>query len=251
MARVATQCAFVFLALILTLPVPADSRYEKHTSKYRLSQCRERVSEIRDRMRAGMEAIFGQSPPMPVYVTKKLMLNAYADGNAITFSPVICEVFPGDDEFSIIVGHEIAHNLLGHYEEAITGVLAGAAAESIFGGLTGISLGGMGANAGAVAFSKDREREADYYGLYLAAYAGYDISVAPDLWRALAHDSGGGSGGLTHPSSPERAARAMLVVVDVAHKRRDNRSLLPDNPPPVRSRDGQAPATGESERKED
>lgn len=128
MARVATHSVFVFLVLIFTLSTAAESRYEKHTSKYRLSQCRERVTGIRDRMRPGMQAIFGQAPRIPVYVTKKLMLNAYADGNAITFSPVICEVFPDDDEFSIIVGHEIAHNLLGHYEEAITGVLAGYAA---------------------------------------------------------------------------------------------------------------------------
>lgn len=231
MGRSLTRLSCLLLGLLVAFPLLAESRYEKHTSKYRLSQCRERVASIRDRMRPGMQAIFSQSPRMPVYVTKKLMLNAYADGTAITFSPVVCEVFSDDDELAVIVGHEIAHNLLGHYEEALTGMVTGAVAESIFGGVTGISLGGAGANAGVVAFSKEREREADYYGLYLAAFAGYDIGKAPDLWRALGHESGGGSGGLTHPSHPERAARAMLVVVDVAHKKRDKRPLLPDNRP--------------------
>jgi len=171
---------------------------------------------------------------MPVYVTKTLMLNAYADGDAITFSPVMCEALRDDDHLSIIVGHEIAHNLLGHYDEAMSGYVGGMVAESVIGTLTGFNLGGTVANAGAMAFSKDREREADYYGLYLSAYAGYDISVAPDMWRAFAHASGGGSGGVSHPSSSERAARAMLVVVDVVHKKRDKRPLLPENPPAER-----------------
>jgi hypothetical protein len=61
----------------------------------------------------------------------------------------------------------------------------------------------------------------------------------------FAHGSGG-SGGLTHPSSPERAARAMLVVVDLEHRKRDKRPLLPDNPtvPLQSAEDGPASAKG-------
>lgn len=237
-----TRGILLFLALLLALPGQAQTRYEKLTSKYRISQCKHRVEAIRDRMRPGMQAIFSAEPRMPVYVTKTLMLNAYADGHAITFSPIICEAFPNDDKFSIIVGHEIAHNLLGHYAEMLNGMLGGAIAESVIGGLTGIGLGGAGANIGATVFSKDREREADYYGLYLAAYAGYEISGAPELWREFALQTGGGSGGLTHPSSPERSARAMLVVVDVAHKKRDAMPLLPDNRPVIEASEQAAPA---------
>lgn len=128
------------------------------------------------------------------------MLNAYADGYAIVFSPVICEALRDDDLLAIVVGHEVAHNLLGHYKDGLAG-------------------------------SKDREREADYYGLYLAAHAGYDISLAPELFRAFGHATGGGSGGFTHPSWPERSARAMLVIVEVIHKKRDKRAILPDGSP--------------------
>jgi len=220
LTRKVTTVGLILLLVTLatTPPVFAQSRYEKLTSKYRLSQCWNRAVAVRDRMRPGMRAIFSTAPKMPVYVTKTLTLNAYADGSAIVFSPIICEAIPDDNQFSIIVGHEIAHNLLGHYEELLNGRLVGAVVESLFSGVTGIGLGGAGANIGGIVFSKDREREADYYGLYLASYAGYDISTAPDLWRSLARKGGGGSGGLTHPSTPERAARAMLVVVDVAHK---------------------------------
>ena len=217
-------------ALVLTPPVFAG-HMQQHTSDYRLSQCWNRVVVIRDRMRPGIRKMFSTGRNIPVYVTRELMLNAYADGTAIVFSPTMCEALPEDDQLALVVGHEIAHNLLGHYEEMLTGQLAGSVAEAILTGVTGVYLGGAGTTIGTIAFSKDREREADYYGLYLAAYAGYDISDAPELWRTLAHESGGGSGGLTHPSFPERSARAMLVVVEVAHKERDGKPLLPDAPP--------------------
>lgn len=226
-----TRVFFFILACVLALPGYTQTRYEKLTSKYRLSHCEERVETIRDRMRPGMREIFATAPKIPVHVTKKLELNAHADGYAIIFSPTICEALPDDDQFSIIVGHEIAHNLLGHYAEALTGQIIGSSAESVFTSLTGIPLFGVGSTIGVIAFSKDREREADYHGLYLAAYSGYDISGAADLWRTFTLKTGGGSGGWTHPSHPERSARAMLVVVDVAHKKRDKRALVPDEPP--------------------
>ena len=113
----------------------------------------------------------------------------------------------------------------------LTVMMAGRAAESLFKSATGISLYGMGGRIGAIAFSKDYEREADYYGLYLAAYANYDISDAPDFWRRFSPKAGSWS--WTHPTHPERSARAMLVVVDVEHKKRDLRDLVPDKPPPL------------------
>ena len=118
-----TRVFFFILAGVLALPGYTQTRYEKLTSKYRLSHCKERVETIRDRMRPGMKAIFSTAPEIPVHVTKKLEMNAYADGYAIIFSPTICEGIPKDDDFAIIVGHEIAHNLLGHYAEALAWAL--------------------------------------------------------------------------------------------------------------------------------
>jgi beta-barrel assembly-enhancing protease len=112
------------------------------------------------------------------------MLNA--DGDAITFSPAMCEALRDDNSLSIIVGHEIAHNLVGHYDEAMAGNVGGMVAEWVIGTLTGFYLGGTAANAGAMAC---KQREVDYYGLCLSAYAGYDISAAPEMWWAFAHAS--------------------------------------------------------------
>jgi hypothetical protein len=186
-----------FSLLAFGPPAPAQSKYDHLTTRHRVSHCHNRVRAIRDRMRPGMREMFGSTERVHVYVKKVQMLNAYADGYAIVFSPVMCEALRNDDMLAIIVGHEVAHNLLGHYKEGLAG-------------------------------SKDREREADYYGLYLAAHADYDISLAPDMWRAFAHATGGGSGGITHPTYPERSARAMLVFVEVTHKKRDNQPILPD-----------------------
>lgn len=221
---------FLVLACVLALPGYTQSRYEKLTSKYRLSHCKEEVETIRDRMRPAVRAIFSTSRKVPVKITKKLKIRAYTDGRAIFISPTFCELVPNDDEFSIVVGHEIAHILLRHIPKAMATQMAGRPAESLFESVTGFSLYGMGGRIGAIAFSKDHEREADYYGLYLAAYANYDISDAPDFWRRFSPKAGSWS--WTHPTHPERSARAMLVVVDVEHKKRDLRDLVPDKPPP-------------------
>ena len=120
----------VLLAFAVAPSAQAQIDYEKLTSNYRISHCKKRVEAIRDRMASGMEDMFSSTRRMPVYVTKTLMLNAYADGSAITFSPTICETFPDDDQFSIIVGHEIAHNLLGHYNEVVTAQVLGTIGEN-------------------------------------------------------------------------------------------------------------------------
>jgi hypothetical protein len=60
---------------------------------------------------------------------------------------------PSDDELAVILGYELAQGLLGQP--------------------AGTTLG---------------ETEADDLGLYLAARAGYDVSIAPDLIRRLARE---------------------------------------------------------------
>ena len=88
-------------------------------------------------------------------------------------------------------------------------------------------------------------------GIYLAAFAAFSINGAAELWRTFALETGGGSGGLTHPSSPERSARAMLVVVDVAHKKRNTKRLLPDDLPDPEVGEVDNAATKNSEQREE
>ena len=88
-----------------------------------------------------------------------------------------------DEELATVVGHEIAHNVMGHLKSRRTntiiggllGVLVDTAAASQ-GADTGGFYTDMGMRMGATAFSVDKEQEADYVGRYLMERGGFDSS---------------------------------------------------------------------------
>lgn len=60
MKRAKMRLILFLLVLAVALPAAGDSRYEKLTTKYRLSQCSDRVKAIRDRMLPATRAIFSR-----------------------------------------------------------------------------------------------------------------------------------------------------------------------------------------------
>jgi predicted Zn-dependent protease len=117
---------------------------------------------------------------------------------------------------AVVVGHEIAHAVIGHGRERMSqelaaqgvGALGGAAlgdskAGNIFNNVYGVS-----AQYGVLLpFSRKQELEADQYGLIFAAIAGYDPRVAIDLWTRMASLSNGQKPPTilsSHPSDAER-----------------------------------------------
>lgn len=114
-------------------------------------------------------------------------LNARADGRRLYISTALTAFALNDDELSIILGHELAHHVLRHrsWDEA----------------------GGVGRTVRQPATQEvgrdNPERQADRVGLFLAARAGFDTTVAAPFWRRfgasnwrvrypqLRHDSAG------------------------------------------------------------
>jgi hypothetical protein len=97
-------------------------------------------------------------------------LNAFADGRYVVVTTRLLEFVESDDELATIIGHELAHNLLGHRERLdAQGVPAGL-------------LRGFGKNASRV---RATEEEADRLGLKLAWAAGYQPSAAVTFWKRL------------------------------------------------------------------
>jgi predicted Zn-dependent protease len=118
---------------------------------------------------------------------------------------------------AVVMGHEIAHAVVGHGRERMSQELA---AQGV-GALGGAALGsntkagnifnavyGVGAEYGVLLpFSRKQELEADQYGLIFAAIAGYDPRVAIDLWTRMASLSNGQKPPTilsSHPSDAER-----------------------------------------------
>lgn len=76
----------------------------------------------------------------------------------------------------------------------------------------------LGSSVGAVSFSKEHEREADYISAYILARAGFDLAKARVLWIKFTKESGRTQTSLfdTHPAGPERLAAWDKSVAEVA-----------------------------------
>ncbi len=138
-------------------------------------------------------------------------------GGKVAVYTGILPVTQTESGLAIVIGHEIAHAVVGHGRERMSqemaaqgvGALGGAAlgsdtkAGNIFNSVYGIS-----AEYGVLLpFSRKQELEADQYGLIFAAAAGYDPRVAIDLWTRMASLSTGQKPPAilsSHPSDAER-----------------------------------------------
>jgi len=137
-------------------------------------------------------------------------------GGKIAFYTGIYPVLSDTNGMAIVMGHEVMHALLEHGNERMSqsaianGILA---ASSIV--LSNnqyrdqiIGLMGAGATVGVLLpYSRKDETEADEYGLYLAARAGYDPEAAIEVWGRMLELMGGKAPPeflSTHPATQAR-----------------------------------------------
>jgi len=159
-------------------------------------------------------------------------INAFAAPGKIILSHRLVNFCRTDDEIALIIGHELAHQILGHQVRQKGQILlASLAGRAVF-EFTTFTLRYLlrlwylpdferdilreVPKATVSAYSRDDEREADIYGMWYAFQAGYDIGGALAVWErmaAVAHkdifyrsyflDS--------HPASLERMARMQKI----------------------------------------
>lgn len=164
-------------------------------------------------------------------VMEKDLINAFADGKNVYVTTGMIRFAQSDDELAIVLGHEFAHNALGHVQQMRAQSMAGMLLDLailIFGG---VDTGGLFSQVGRLVYSREFEADADYMGLYLAARAGYQIQMAPNLWRRMAVEHPGSIKGTwlaTHPSSPERAVTLRETILEIEEKRAKGLPLLPE-----------------------
>jgi len=129
-----------------------------------------------------------------VQVRPSAEMNAWADGRTVTLTSAYVRYAARDEDLALIIGHELAHNVLRHPLEP----------------------------------SRAREREADRVGAYLAARAGYDLSGAADFWRRIGEDNWGARlGFLTHPSPSARSRAVARTVAEIETRRAAGTPLVP------------------------
>ncbi|SFN65744.1 Peptidase family M48 [Capnocytophaga haemolytica] len=128
---------------------------------------------------------------------------------------------------AVVMGHEVAHALADHGAQRMSastlqqiGLLAGSVAlqSSKYASLTnefGLAYG-LATQVGVMLpFSRSNETEADAIGIQIMAIAGYDPAEAPELWKRMSAQSGGGSGSAllsTHPTNESRIRNLTALV---------------------------------------
>lgn len=190
--------------------------------------------------RAGVDRTVTVTPAVgcaiPINLETNAELNAFTDYKKIVIYSSISRIARTDDELAVIVGHELAHVNMGHYQKKLQNAVLGALGGVLVDG--GFALGTMNTGgtftrhffqAGAMAFSVGFEREADYVGAYYAARAGYDIAGTESVWSAMAMENPNSIRlATTHPTSPVRFLQIRKVAEEIADKKRRNLPLVPE-----------------------
>jgi beta-barrel assembly-enhancing protease len=132
-------------------------------------------------------------------------LNAFADGRLIYVTSAMMR-FVDDDELRVVVSHEFAHNAMGHTKARQKNSLLG-----------------------AMTFSQDFEREADYVGIYALALADLPVSSALTFWRRIAVAEPETIGlAHSHPTTAERFVRLEQGIHEINQKIALKHPLHPD-----------------------
>jgi predicted Zn-dependent protease len=148
-------------------------------------------------------------------------INAWAlPGGKCAANTGLLQFVQSDDELAIVIGHEIAHAVARHGGERMSQSLTAAlVAEIALGRVDPLVREAVFAAYGlgvGLPFSRKHELEADRIGLFIAAAAGYDPTVAPALWRRLAMQSARAPEWLsTHPD-PGNRARELEALMPTA-----------------------------------
>ncbi|MCX7858296.1 MAG: M48 family metallopeptidase [Deltaproteobacteria bacterium] len=157
-------------------------------------------------------------------------VNAFTDGKTVFVTTAMMNFVKDENELALVVGHEMAHCLMGHITKRIGNMILGTILGGIVTGITGINVVDLGSQVGAQMFSQEFEAEADYVGCYLAYKAGYTLSGAEELWRRMAtfHPGAINLLGSTHPSTASRYVAIKKAYEEIREKELKGLPLVPE-----------------------
>ncbi len=166
----------------------------------------------------------------PVVIIEDDSINASADGKRIRFHTGILRFASKDEELAIIIGHELAHNVMGHIDKGQGNAMIGLVFDILFAGV-GVNTQGAFSNMAGQAYSQDFEAEADYVGLYFVKRAGMPIEIAPNFWRRMAVEHPGGikdTLSSSHPATPKRFVALEQTIKEINAKIASGAPLKPE-----------------------
>lgn len=173
----------------------------------------------------------------PIIMVDSGEVNAATDGKIIAVTYGLVNFAKSDDEIAAVLGHELAHAVRGHILKAQEGQIIsflaalalGTLAESKSPGSGEAVLRGVGqiGDIFNASYSRDLEREADYFGTRFVYFAGFDVDTCATVEERFAIEMPATmtqSYFSTHPSSPERVARIRKIIQELKEGRFSNQS---------------------------
>ncbi len=150
-------------------------------------------------------------------VDKSEQVNAAASPGQIVVTIGMMRFVRSEDELASVIGHEIAHLTNDHVTKSmITNVpvmIGSMIADALSPGSGKVVQ--MGGGVFTQKYSRDMEREADYYGIIYAHNAGYNARAGVDVWERFALElpqSQQQNIFGSHPTSTERIIRARKIA---------------------------------------
>jgi predicted Zn-dependent protease len=138
------------------------------------------------------------------------MVHAFTDGEGVWISRGMVRFLKNDDEIASVLSHEIAHALRGHMRYLLVQEVIGRALAipaSRFGGQASGQVANWLVRLANAKFDRDKEREADLYGLIWLHRAGFNVDVGKEVFKRMAIEMPEAleRGFMSrHPSLPER-----------------------------------------------
>ncbi len=166
-----------------------------------------------------------------VLLSESDAVNAFADGSRVIVTKGMMKFASTDKELSLVISHEIAHNVMSHITSKTINSLGGTLLDIIASAAAGVSTQGVFGKLGASMYSQEFESEADYVGLYIMARAGQDTKDAELFWRRMAveHPASITSNHTSsHPATPERFVSIEQTNRQIDEKRAAGDALMPD-----------------------
>jgi predicted Zn-dependent protease len=179
------------------------------------------VQGVTDRL---VEAVVQQDPefeafPWEVTLLDSPMVNAFClPGGKMAVYTGILPFTQSEAGLAVVMGHEIAHATQRHgIEKVRNGALSnfGVAVAAEY-GIDPAILQTAGDVLLHLPYGRGQELEADHYGLFYMAAAGYDPREAADFWRRMSAAAGEKPPELlsTHPSDQTRIDRIEALLPD-------------------------------------
>lgn len=109
----------------------------------------------------------------PLVLEDNPVVNAWITPDNLTITTGMLHFIKDKDELALVIGHEMGHFMLQHFE-----------------------LGGD---------NRLHEANADKFGVFLALRAGYNVCVGEGLWMRMADEDGDSVLTTSHPGSTQRA----------------------------------------------